>query len=83
MNIWQRIVVLVGAIRIALLFTAYPHMEEVEKPYHWLDRSDPPVRYKMVYKINYGTTLLESGATAIVTCGLVLLLGAVKRRPSS
>lgn len=78
MNIYQRITILLGAAVIALLFTVYPYKYEQEISYHY----GTQVRYKTETLTNYKTTSLEGVAVGVLTAGLVVLLGAMKKKTS-
>lgn len=80
MNIYQRAAIMLGAVVIALLFFVYPHKYEQEVSYHAANRANAPVYYQTETRTDYKTTALEGVAVGALTAGLVVLLGAVRRK---
>jgi hypothetical protein len=80
MNIWQRIIILVGAIIITLLFTVSPYKYGKEVLYHPNEYNPKAEKYRTEQFIDYKTTLLEGVAVAVLTAGAVVFLGAIKKK---
>jgi hypothetical protein len=80
MNIWQRLTILLGAIIIALIFTVAPYKYIKEVLYHPNQYNPKAEKYKEEQFIDYKTTSLEGVAVAALTAGVVVLLGAIKKK---
>jgi hypothetical protein len=78
MNIYQRVAILLGSVVIALLFTVYPYKYHKEVVYHTGYKNAEV--YKTELLTDYKNTALEGVAVGVLTAGIVVLLGAMKKK---